>query len=360
MKKINFIDLPSEETPINAKNLNEMQDNIEQAIAVEGVAGDTLPIGSVVEFASDAVIPENWLLCNGQEVSRTEYNLLFAVIGTTWGEGDGSTTFNVPTKEGLVTVGKTLVDSDFNFLGKTGGEKTHTLTVNEMPTHRHNRILTKNDSWTVGDGNGLGGTDIDAYTVKLGSTSLEQNQELSHYQTNNAGGSQPHNNLQPYVTSNFIIKAKQSSGVVATVVDSLGSNSATDALSAKQGKELNEKIEQRITTGIEFATNEWIDEKRVYRKRINCGALPNTTYSYIDTGMLYDNVTIIKIEGMGNQTTDGQYFPLPLVNVEKHELQIAITLMRHETQTEKMVIRITTGIDRSAVNGIVDIYYTKN
>ena len=119
-------------------------------------------------------------------------------------------------------------------------------------------------------------------------------------------------------------------------------------------------IEQEIITGQECATNEWIDGKRVYRKRINCGALPNTTYSYIDTGLLYDNVTIIKIEGIGNRTTDGQYFPLPLVNVENLEFQIGIALIRHVTQTEKLVIRITTGIDRSAVNGIVDIYYTKN
>ena len=68
----------------------------------------------------------------------------------------------------------------------------------------------------------------------------------------NTGGSQAHNNLQPYAVSPYIIKAKQSSGLVADVVDNLASDSATDALSAKQGKILNEKIaelDKRIING---------------------------------------------------------------------------------------------------------------
>lgn len=58
-------------------------------------SGGGLPPGSITEFASDT-IPTGWLLCDGQAVSRTTYSALFSVIGTTWGVGDGSTTFNVP------------------------------------------------------------------------------------------------------------------------------------------------------------------------------------------------------------------------------------------------------------------------
>lgn len=241
------------ESKADKEELNQLQDNME-AVSVPaggttgqilekksnedndvgwvdnigGVTGDTLPIGSVVEFASDNNVPANWLLCNGQEVSRTEYALLFAVIGTTWGEGDGSTTFNVPTKEGLITVGKKESDSDFNALGKTGGEKTHFLTVEEMPEHNHPMAIN-NGTET--------GTNIP----------YQYSYDKRYYQGNDImgfeGGNQPHNNLQPYVTSNFIIKAKQSAGLVATVVDSLESDSPTDALSAKQGKVLNKKID---------------------------------------------------------------------------------------------------------------------
>lgn len=224
-----------------------------------GITGDTLPIGAVVEFASNN-IPENWLLCNGQAVSRTDYAELFAAIGTTWGEGDGSTTFNVPTKEGLVTVGKKASDTDFNEIGKTGGKKTHTLTVDEMPSHNHN--VKYNTESGIAAASVLG-TDRTASDTEGSSSGGDW-----YVWTTGAGGGQAHNNLQPYTTSNFIIKAKQSAGVVATVVDNLNSDSTTDALSAKQGKELNQKIDTKIVTNTEIATNEYVDGKRVYIKQL--------------------------------------------------------------------------------------------
>lgn len=222
---------------IEAESVNEedlimiVQDGINKKVPASKVgtggaaSGDTLPIGAVLEWYSD-MIPENWLLCNGQEVSRTDYAELFNTLGIKYGSGNGSTTFNLPSLKGKVAVGKDENDEDFNEIGKIGGEKKHKSTIEEMPGHLHgvqsgNVINTTSGGYGVANNFNKSGTQMTTDVV---------------------GGNQPHNNLQPYITCNFIINAKQSAGVVATVVDSLESTSETDALSAKQGKVLNQKL----------------------------------------------------------------------------------------------------------------------
>ena len=184
------------------------------------------------------------MLCDGSEVSRTTYQQLFNTIGTSYGQGDGFTTFNLPDLRGKDIIGKLMSDTDFNALGKTGGEKTHALTVAEMPRHQHN----------VGNYNA--GGDTVSYTDYMSQSGGANKGFSTNIKTDYAGNGNAHNNLQPYTVANYIIKAFQSSGVVATVVDNLNSNSSTDALSAKQGKILNEKLND---TGWESLTllNSW-------------------------------------------------------------------------------------------------------
>ena len=229
MQKIDFVN--SQQPALNDTNLNLMQTYIENAINAQ-VAGDTLPIGCIVPFTSD-VVPENWLLCNGQAVSRTDYALLFSIIGTSYGVGDGSTTFNLPDLRGRVAVGKDGTQTEFDNLGEKGGEKTHQLTVGELPKH------TPKVKYLGEHGTGL---NSGPYGYKLSYT-LGCDESLT---TEPIGNDEPHNILQPYQVTNYIIKVKQSSGVVATVVDGLNSTSTTDALSANQGKALKEMI-----TGVE-------------------------------------------------------------------------------------------------------------
>lgn len=105
--------------------------------------------GTVLDFAGSAA-PDGWLLCYGQAISRSDYSVLFAKIGTTFGAGDGSTTFNLPDCRGRVSAGKDNMGGtaasrmtasaggiDAATLGAAGGAATHALTVAQMPSHTH-------------------------------------------------------------------------------------------------------------------------------------------------------------------------------------------------------------------------------
>ena len=100
--------------------VNENFDKIDTASSVTGA----------VQLFAGSSAPSGWLICNGQAISRTTYAALYAVIGTTYGAGDGSTTFNVPN-----LVNKTVRGS--NSLGKTGGSDTITLSTTNLPAHSH-------------------------------------------------------------------------------------------------------------------------------------------------------------------------------------------------------------------------------
>lgn len=105
--------------------------------------------GAVLDFAGTTA-PSGWLMCYGQAVSRATYANLFAVIGTTYGAGDGANTFNLPDCRGRVGAGKddmggnvagrlTTAGAGVNgaTLGASGGAQTHTLTTVQMPAHNH-------------------------------------------------------------------------------------------------------------------------------------------------------------------------------------------------------------------------------
>jgi len=97
--------------------------------------GDIFPSGVIMHYAG-ASAPTNWLICDGTAVSRSTFAALFTIIGTTYGAGDGSTTFNLPDMRGKIAVGK-HTSGTFTTLGQTGGEENHTLSVAELAAHSH-------------------------------------------------------------------------------------------------------------------------------------------------------------------------------------------------------------------------------
>ena len=205
---------------------------------------DSVPIGVGMDWFTETA-PDNWMLCRGQAISRTAYAELFAIIGTTYGVGNGSTTFNLPDFRGRVGVGKTSNGTFANLNGKIGTE-TVTLTESQMPRHGHGATSTINQSnhahqipakgisvgastdpgspyyanpivsanrevasfgdYTVGKGGAYSGL-----TGDLGGTitTSGSNANLSvSTSIDLTGGSEAHNNIQPSIVINKIIKVK--------------------------------------------------------------------------------------------------------------------------------------------------------
>ena len=265
---------------LNEDNLNLLQDYIEQAIRTEGGGGgDTLPIGAVVELASNTV-PNNWLLCNGQAVSRTYYADLFAAIGTTWGAGDGSTTFNLPNRAGLIAIGAgthtdTNGDSKTFVLGQEYGEYEHTLTRQEMPSHSHKVT-------TVGINSGAYGYNV---------SSLPIGSEQNEY-TQNTGGDQGHNNIQPSIATNFIIKARQSAGVSASVIQEDGTPNETDVYSSEAVQKMFGKQELFLYKESEISLAEQYRAITDWLPRYQLGSELSVSNGVITIG---ENIKTIKI-----------------------------------------------------------------
>jgi microcystin-dependent protein len=150
-----------------------------------------VPPGTIVAFGG-ITIPTGWALCDGSEVSRTTYASLFAAVGISYGGGDGINSFNLPDLRGRAAFGAGQGPGLTNRVaGQRFGEESHTLTVAEMPSHRH---LIPNLTQRIANRMGAVGP------------ADKNDGEFNTEFTDSQGGDQPHNNMPPAIALNFIIK----------------------------------------------------------------------------------------------------------------------------------------------------------
>lgn len=191
--------------------VSDTSSELDKKMGFGGFANLLVPAGFIQDFAGPAA-PAGYLVCDGSEVSRATYARLYTAIGDSWGDGDGSTTFNLPDLEGMFAVGQKGGDTDFGDVGDTGGEKRVTLSLAEMPVHNHPGVTNNSgdhthqlrNAGTTGGGYGLRDALNATSTGML--NSAPAGGHTHSVSTDNRGSGQSHNNLPPFATVLKVIK----------------------------------------------------------------------------------------------------------------------------------------------------------
>ena len=220
---------------------------------------DTVPIGTLQPYLG-LVPPKGYLVCQGQLVSKITYSKLYEICGDTFGTST-ETHFYLPDLRGKTLAGYDESDTAMNTIGKLLGQKTHvhttgnhTLTVDEMPQHNHHFEVEEGDraAYATSDRLYLSGSAYpDLPTAGIGgdwySSGTVKIQLAGDSQPHNHGDTGSNTNYQPTITVNWIVKAVMLIPDYIIVEDTLNSDNAVDALSARQGKILNEKFADYAT-----------------------------------------------------------------------------------------------------------------
>jgi microcystin-dependent protein len=152
------------------------------------------PFVGEIRLMSFNFAPKGWAMCNGQSLPINQNQALFSLLGTMYG-GNGQTTFALPDLRGRVPIHF----GNGHTQGQIGGEQAHTLTIGEMPTHTHTAFASPGNGNTNFGSNNVLAAALNTYGAP------EDPVALTPTTITNAGGSQPHQNMQPYLALNFCI-----------------------------------------------------------------------------------------------------------------------------------------------------------
>ena len=210
--------------------LTQLQNSIDSLSGLAGGGGSVLdmPLGTVLPIATESV-PEGWMLCDGREIAIEEYQGLYDLIGTTYGAGDSAfwaqvfypaTTFNIPDLRGRTIIGANDMGGEQSdvlaihsaSVGEVGGEEMHQLAEVEMPIHTHapeGSLVSSFEYGAVENGNGNNRVFVSELTLGDGQAP--------------SGGDQPHNNMQPYIALNYMMKVLEGEDLVAALQDQVDS-----------------------------------------------------------------------------------------------------------------------------------------
>lgn len=162
---------------------------LESLFGTGGSGGGSVPVATILPFAGMSA-PDGFMLCDGAELLASENVDLFSAIGTTYGEGEAPGSFKLPDLRGRAPIGAGQGDGlTDRAMGGSGGAETHQLTVDEMPSHNHNNAL-------------VGSTE--QLFAMLNDPKYHNSGPFGQLESD--GGDQPHNNMQPYLVVNYIIK----------------------------------------------------------------------------------------------------------------------------------------------------------
>jgi microcystin-dependent protein len=143
--------------------------------------------------------PVGWAICNGAQQSIAENSTLFNLIGTTYG-GNGQTTFNLPDLRGRIPIHQGSNGVSTYVIGATGGVETVTITLNQFPAHSHLLLGSGTAASSNIPTNNTLGSGVSAYITAAPASAM--NNAMIGF---SGGGSQPHNNLQPFLVLNWVI-----------------------------------------------------------------------------------------------------------------------------------------------------------